>query len=339
MEKQSLCLESLQSRFPKIELFYETINHKKVVANDEIVMSIPYGKKVYAWFTYHKSDCVCIIVSYDKSKHIIADAKIVPSYFNRDLCLGTILYGTIISYKDNRYFCIEDLCYYKHKRVVDWTFSRKLELLHYVLQNEMSQKPLMKSDIIFGLPIITKTIEDVQEYSISLPYNVYAYQFRNLRKQKSQPQQLVKQRDLVYTNNFAKSPKMVFRITAKPQDDVYTLHCYHRGDVQYEYDTAYIPDYKTSVFMNSIFRKIRENDNLDYLEESDDEDEFENTDEAKYLIPNKYMSIICAFHYRFKKWVPIEISRNRKTCNLNQLRDFIRNGFVIANEGNKRNFL
>ena len=76
MEKQPLCLESLQSRFPKIELFYETINHKKVVANDEIVMSIPYGKKVYAWFTYHKSDCVCIIVSYDKSKHIIADAKI-----------------------------------------------------------------------------------------------------------------------------------------------------------------------------------------------------------------------------------------------------------------------
>ena len=45
----------------------------------------------------------------------------------------------------------------------------------------------------------------------------------------------------------------------------------------------YIPDYKTSVMLNKIFRKIRENDNLDYIEESDDEDDFQNTEPDKYV--------------------------------------------------------
>ena len=39
--------------------------------------------------------------------------------------------------------------------------------------------------------------------------------------------------------------------------------------------------------MNSLFRNIKENNNLDTLEESDDEDDFENTNPSKYIIPNK----------------------------------------------------
>ena len=46
-----------------------------------------------------------------------------------------------------------------------------------------------------------------------------------------------------------------------------------KGEILDYFDIAYIPDYKTSVFMNSLFRNIKENINLDYLEESDDEEE------------------------------------------------------------------
>lgn len=46
---------------------------------------------------------------------------------------------------------------------------------------------------------------------------------------------------------------------------------------------AAIPDYKTSVFMNALFRNIKENRSLDALEESDDEDEFENTNIDKFV--------------------------------------------------------
>ena len=43
--------------------------------------------------------------------------------------------------------------------------------------------------------------------------------------------------------------------------------------------------------MNKLFRTIKENDNLDYLEESDDEEEFENISSDKYVDTNKVVKI------------------------------------------------
>jgi len=64
---------------------------------------------------------------------------------------------------------------------------------------------------------------------------------------------------------------------------------------------AHIPNYKTSVMMNSLFRNIKENRNLDALEESDDEDES--------LTPlvdlNKCVKMVCTFSPRFKRWQPV----------------------------------
>jgi hypothetical protein len=71
------------------------------------------------------------------------------------------------------------------------------------------------------------------------------------------------------------------------------------------YGPAAIPDYHTSVLMNGIFRKIKENRNLDYIEESDDEDEFENTDENRFVDLEKRELMECIFNHKFKKWVPL----------------------------------
>ena len=35
--------------------------------------------------------------------------------------------------------------------------------------------------------------------------------------------------------------------------------------------------------MNSLFRRIKENDNLDSIQDSDDEEDFENNSEDKWL--------------------------------------------------------
>ena len=56
--------------------------------------------------------------------------------------------------------------------------------------------------------------------------------------------------------------------------------------------------------MNSLFRKIRENDNLDYIEESDDEDDFQNIDEDKYVDVNKVLYMECIFN---KKLIDISV--------------------------------
>jgi hypothetical protein len=93
-------------------------------------------------------------------------------------------------------------------------------------------------------------------------------------------------------------------VIADIQFDIYHLFAYGKSKSLVYYNVAYIPDYKTSIFMNSLFRNIRENKNLDYIEESDDEEDFENVAEDKYVDVNKTMLIECMFHPKFKKWVP-----------------------------------
>jgi hypothetical protein len=64
---------------------------------------------------------------------------------------------------------------------------------------------------------------------------------------------------------------------------------------------AHIPNYKTSVMMNSLFRNIKENRNLDALEESDD-------DEEESLVDlNKWVRMSCTFNARFKRWQPYHV--------------------------------
>ena len=70
---------------------------------------------------------------------------------------------------------------------------------------------------------------------------------------------------------------------------------------------ALITSYKQSVYMNNIFRIIKENKNLDYLEESDDEEEFENIDINKFIDVDKKVIFRCVYNIKYKLWSPIEI--------------------------------
>jgi hypothetical protein len=57
--------------------------------------------------------------------------------------------------------------------------------------------------------------------------------------------------------------------------------------------------------LNDTFRKIKENANLDALEESDDEEEFEDDREDKFVDLKKEQHFMCNFHHKFKKWIPV----------------------------------
>jgi hypothetical protein len=110
-----------------------------------------------------------------------------------------------------------------------------------------------------------------------------------------------------------KSKYKIFIVSADIQNDIYNLvEPDAVNDLSnYDYDIsnkliASIPDYKTSVFMNALFRNIKENRSLDALEESDDEDEFENTNIDKFVDLTKKIKMKCVFNYKFKKWTPIE---------------------------------
>ena len=71
--------------------------------------------------------------------------------------------------------------------------------------------------------------------------------------------------------------------------------------------------------MNKLFRNIKENLNLDYIEESDDEDDFENIREDKYVDLQKTVAMECVFSQKFKKWVPKKIVQGQKIVHISQL--------------------
>ena len=92
-----------------------------------------------------------------------------------------------------------------------------------------------------------------------------------------------------------------FVIRADAQNDIYYMLRSRDEPITANTMIAHIPNYKTSVMMNALFRNIKENRNLDALEESDDEEES--------LIPlvdlNKRVPMSCAFNHRFKRWQPV----------------------------------
>ena len=110
-------------------------------------------------------------------------------------------------------------------------------------------------------------------------------------------------------NNNANNGKYkFFTVRADLQNDVYHLYNLNDDDANANSNEpliASIPDYKTSVMMNSLFRNIKENKSLDALEESDDEDEFENINLDKFVDLSKKIKMKCVYNYKFKKWTPI----------------------------------
>jgi hypothetical protein len=60
--------------------------------------------------------------------------------------------------------------------------------------------------------------------------------------------------------------------------------------------------------MNRLFRNIKENQNLDALEESDDETEFQNENDDKFVFLDKSFKMNCVYNPKFKKWMPVSLA-------------------------------
>ena len=303
-------INNILKHFPKIELSYETFVHKKVYDAD-IIMTVPEGKKCFAWFTTYNQDNVCFILEIGNNKQIVK-VNICLTSFKNELSYGTILYGTMFRYDNNDCFSVEDIFYFKGKNVEKYTFSNKLTVLHSLFTQYISQVAITKRFVIFGMPLFQKKNEFNKLLNIieTLPYKISQIQFRYLNDVSNVNILTMKyyKPGSQYQSSLSKIVRQsIFKITPDVQNDIYFLHIYNNGSYEY-YDTAYIPDYKTSVLMNKLFRNIKENQNLDLLEESDDEDEFENNKVDKFVHLNKSFKMNCIFNNKFKKWVPVSLA-------------------------------
>lgn len=343
MELNANQYSDVMNRFPKFELSYETISHKKVPETYQVCLAIPHGKKVFIWFTFFRDEDVCFLMDLGKDKRVTR-IKMITNKVPIKLALGTLLYGTV--YEDPQIeskiiqFIIEDVFFQEGIPLKRLTFGEKLGFVEAFLQNNSVDS------VRFSLPIMWKRgSEDDSEIPVYLnktfSHSIHHIQHRTLntispylniltcRKIGSTP--IVEPlSDLfippaVPRYDFSKPQyKMaaVFEVKADLQYDIYHLYAYGEKCKKIYYGLAYIPNYKMSVFMNGLFRNIRENKNLDAIEESDDEEDFQDSRIDKYVDLKKTVSIECVFSQKFKRWTPVrtvKMGPNTKIVHIGRL--------------------
>ncbi len=290
----------VKTRLPDLELSYDKTLHKKVRA--DAFQILPKGKKCMLWFTYKLHENVALLLSFDKTEKYINNVETIMMTFSDDLAMGdgTILTGVILSSMNQNIFCCRDIHYYQGEHCEKCNYEIKYKYISDMLENYTDQTAIDELKLtILTTAIITKEFTDAISIARSLPYDVYG--LSSIRFDRYYSLGITP-----YTQ--ISEPIGYFKVKAQVRCDIYNLFVH---DAAKPHGIAAVTDYKQSVMLNSLFRDIKENRNLDLLEMSDDEDVFENIDEDKYVDLKKSYVMKCSYNARFRKWRPIEVCKGQ----------------------------
>lgn len=272
----------------KYELSHQHIANNKVQFFD-LCRFIPKGKKAYIHFL-NESQQICKLELLNNKKQVIKTSYI-PCSYNPYLGIGkhgTVCYGTIIYKEKIHYFFLEDIIYYKSKLTKTSSWLNKYVVLLDIIQ-QITNKVLLQNTLVVNLPITRTDINVLLQEKNNIDYPLYCIEYLNGSK--------------MYYKKIQSNVKEFRELVILP--DI-------KSDIYHVYDTNYIgcaciPDIRTSVMMNKIFRKYRELDNIDFIEESEDEEEFEKYGDDKFVDLNKSVIFKCKYNTIFQQWTPIEV--------------------------------
>jgi len=361
--------KQLLNRFPKFELSYETISHKKVSASDSVAVAISLGRKYFIWNTFgNTNQDACYLIGLDKDKQVCSVEQMETKIPNRAY-LGTIVYGTLYepsapttntTHKTEQpanIFIAEDIYYHCGINLSNLCFGDRLGFLReFVEQVGNTVSKSSHSTIQYALPVMwfVKPGADLSpnippDLAAVIAYTPHHIQYRDIRrvapyinisipKRGALPSTATPISSATVAQKITATAIMnpipafdlskpayrypaVFNISADPQLDLYHLYAYGGPGVAIYCGLAGIQSLKTSVFMNRLFRRIRENENLDLAEESEDETDFENMDENKYVNLNAVIPVECSFNQKHKKWIPMRLAgKTERLIHIDKLR-------------------
>ena len=285
----------LNSRLPNIELSYGNILHRKVQC--DLYKIIPMGVKCLIWYTYWKGDDVCYLLHLNNNSESINRVEKTCACFNKSLCYGkgTMLSGHLFTYNGVNVMAATDVHYYKGIDLYNEKNNKKQDILNEIMSKETRQNIYNNKQLLVALPITTTSYNLAIELAKKCIYPVHSISTINNFENNSVGY-------YKYTSSY--EGEAFFLIKSQISCDTYMLYIENDNN---PHGFAAITDYKTSKMMNDNFRTIRENNNLDLIEESDNEDDFENINQDKYVDLNKVLTVRCLYIRKFKKWKPINI--------------------------------
>ena len=268
----------------------------------------PFGKKSYIWFSYYESQFLTLLKYADNTLNEFYSLKNDSTNSNDKKDFDNTLYYNnvlLIGYYANDYFILDNVLNYNE---LNWFiqqpdyplyFQRKLNLYNTIIHK------ITNNNIGFNikLPYITNNYNDIFNNIYNLGYKPYGIYIHHNKKSYLYPLSNSTSSVSVKSNK-----EEIFKITADMEQDIYNLYSV-KHDSKFV-GTALIDTYDLSVYMNTYFRNIRENINLDYIEESEPEDDFENDNITKFVNLSKSGLFLCKYNDRFKKWTPKFIMNN-----------------------------
>ena len=317
----------VRNNFPNIKPCYENyLQNSAIPASYDFCYAAPVGNKSYIWITSVESKNFCSIIITNNKTNIndIKDLNnhnfqiyILPVFFNCTLATQTLIIATKFNISHQTFITFDDIYFYKGINTSNFTFKQKLQILDILLNQEITIKPY--KHIQFCLPIISNNYNSLLQNINNLQYKIYAIKFKSSESKHikniivsqevthSLPYfQLHNKQERSLNNNINKfNNSQIKDLFVKPTTDMDTYNAYYSSQCL-EKDHCgmlHIKNLKSSFRMNSIFRKVKENYNLDYLEESDDEDTYQNT--YGNVDVNTPVKITCIYNSMFNKWQPL----------------------------------
>lgn len=289
-------------RFPKVKLSYDKTLHKKVYA--DLFMIQPKGTPSFLWFTYYGNRNICVLLQLNR-KYNVKQVDVFPVCFERELSYGTLLYGTYFALGKQHYYTCEDIYVYQGNDVSSCPLAVKMNYIKQMFTHFILQKAYNRTFLLVGLPVWCHNHHEALSKAKILPYSVYGIKLFNTKSSNNESLG-------IYPYHKPLNVEGIFLVQPTINDDIYNIFCSGMRGTICKHGTACVPSFRRSVQLNTLFRNIKENNNLDLLEESDDEEEFEDVRHDKYVYLQKKLTMKCVYHKKFQKWEPIEVMEDKK---------------------------
>jgi len=320
----------IKHRLPTKHIKFLAYNNKEINNDAKYFILKPKGRKSFIWFTYHEKELLCILILLNDN-NILNENNVyykLNNNFNNNLCYNNVLIQCIfIKNKTTNYIIIDNIFNYNnYNNIIQeynylHNFNSKIKLykntINMIYNNNINQ---------FYIPIIDTNINTLYNKIYNIDYKIHSISIFNDTKFMGN---YIFQNNILFTNNIRAN----FYIKSDYNADMYLMYILDNQNNYIFYDYLLIDSYKLSIFMNKIFRYIKENENLDFLEESDDEDEFENISKDKFINIEKSEIIQCIYNYKFKKWMP-EKNTTENVTNKSQLLSLLNKQFNNNNNNN-----
>ena len=287
----------IMARLPPFEPPYEYTTHKDVRGNNRLYTALPFGKRHFAWFTHYNNLNVCFMIELSTG-HPPNMKRIYPvtTSFDSRLSLGTILYGTVVHKDKSCCFVMDDILYDTGRSMKYVPYIDKVHRFKDLCENQLGHTVYHPKQVLFVLPEMDVDAMNIARKVGTLQYPFYCVMSVNLYG--------ATKRVKVITKNNTQA-KGVFLVKPRIKSDTYELHAFDNNKTTF-HGIASIDTYVRSVAMNDLFRTIKENHYLDAIEESDDEEDFQNVSPEKYVHLDRQIKMLCRWNPRFRRWMPLD---------------------------------